>query len=260
MERIRNEVQQGLLRLPEGSQFVVEIELVDGTLFPYKGRITFADPSYNSQTGTFLIRASVDNPDGRAAPEPVRARAPHRRDPPERDPRAAARRAAGREGPLRLGRQQGRQGRAAAGRRRRLVRRRLVHRRRASPPATRSSSTARCGSRRTRRSRRRPTCRSRDSPEAAPASRARRARRWPCHFADGQGGARRRGAARLLKGFAPAMKARPEPDRRHRLRRPHRQPRAPTSSSRSGARSPCATRSSPRAFPPTASASSRRRT
>jgi len=64
MERIRSQVQKGLLKLPEGNQFTVEIELVDGALFPYKGRITFADPSYNSQTGTFLIRASVDNPKG----------------------------------------------------------------------------------------------------------------------------------------------------------------------------------------------------
>ena len=64
MERIRGEVRKGLLKLPEDRQFIVEIELVDGTLFPYKGRITFADPSYNSQTGTFLIRASVDNPQG----------------------------------------------------------------------------------------------------------------------------------------------------------------------------------------------------
>jgi membrane fusion protein, multidrug efflux system len=64
MERIRMQVQKGLLKLPEGSQFVVEIELVDGSLFPFKGKITFADPSYNSQTGTFLIRASVDNPKG----------------------------------------------------------------------------------------------------------------------------------------------------------------------------------------------------
>jgi membrane fusion protein (multidrug efflux system) len=64
MERIRSEVQKGLLKLPADDQFVVEIELVDGKLFPYKGKITFADPSYNSQTGTFLIRASVDNPKG----------------------------------------------------------------------------------------------------------------------------------------------------------------------------------------------------
>jgi membrane fusion protein (multidrug efflux system) len=64
MERIRGQVQKGLIKMPEGNQFEVEVELVDGTLFPYKGRITFADPSYNSQTGTFLIRASVDNPKG----------------------------------------------------------------------------------------------------------------------------------------------------------------------------------------------------
>ena len=38
--------------------------MVDGNLFPYTGKITFADPSYNSTTGTFLIRATVNNPAG----------------------------------------------------------------------------------------------------------------------------------------------------------------------------------------------------
>jgi membrane fusion protein (multidrug efflux system) len=75
MERLRNEVKAGLIRLPESRSFVVEIELVDGSIFPHKGRITFADPSYNPQTGTFLIRASVDNPDGVLRPNQyVRAR------------------------------------------------------------------------------------------------------------------------------------------------------------------------------------------
>jgi membrane fusion protein (multidrug efflux system) len=64
MERVRGLVHKGLLRMPKDHQFDVEIELVDGTLFPHKGRITFTDPSYNPQTGTFLIRASVDNPKG----------------------------------------------------------------------------------------------------------------------------------------------------------------------------------------------------
>ena len=68
MERIRNEVRKGAFKLPEGNQFIVEIELVDGSVFPYRGKITFADPSYNSQTGTFLIRASVDNPQGMLRP------------------------------------------------------------------------------------------------------------------------------------------------------------------------------------------------
>jgi membrane fusion protein (multidrug efflux system) len=64
VERWRNDVKAGRIRTPANNSFIVEIELVDGSLFPHKGRITFADPSYNPQTGTFLIRASVDNPDG----------------------------------------------------------------------------------------------------------------------------------------------------------------------------------------------------
>ncbi|HJU24795.1 MAG TPA: efflux RND transporter periplasmic adaptor subunit [Casimicrobiaceae bacterium] len=75
MARIRDEASKGLLRLPPGNKFTVEIELVDGTIFPHTGAITFADPSYNAQTGTFLIRASVDNPDGVLRPNQyVRAR------------------------------------------------------------------------------------------------------------------------------------------------------------------------------------------
>jgi membrane fusion protein, multidrug efflux system len=63
-QRIQNDVKAGRLRLPTDRSFLVEVEQVDGSLFPFTGRITFADPSYNSQTGTFLIRASVDNPAG----------------------------------------------------------------------------------------------------------------------------------------------------------------------------------------------------
>lgn len=64
MERIRREVEAGLLKPPKDEEFTVEVELVDGTLYPYKGKISFTDPSYNPATGTFLIRAVVDNPDG----------------------------------------------------------------------------------------------------------------------------------------------------------------------------------------------------
>jgi len=64
MGRLRDEIQRGLLKLPAGSEFTVEVELVTGALFPYTGRITFADPSYNAQTGTFLLRATVQNPSG----------------------------------------------------------------------------------------------------------------------------------------------------------------------------------------------------
>jgi membrane fusion protein (multidrug efflux system) len=54
---------------------VVEIVQPDGSVFPFTGKITFADPSYNAQTGTFLIRATVDNPKGVLRPNQyVRAR------------------------------------------------------------------------------------------------------------------------------------------------------------------------------------------
>jgi len=75
VQRIENDVKAGRLRLPADRNLTVEIEQADGGLFPYTGKITFADPSYNSQTGTFLIRATVDNPKGVLRPNQyVRAR------------------------------------------------------------------------------------------------------------------------------------------------------------------------------------------
>ncbi len=64
MQRFRDQVEKGLLLPPKDQNYEVEVLLVDDSVFPYKGRITFAEPSYNAQTGTFLIRASVENPDG----------------------------------------------------------------------------------------------------------------------------------------------------------------------------------------------------
>lgn len=68
MQRIRNDVKAGRLKLPESGSLAVQIELVDGTLFPAVGRITFTDPSYNSATGTFLLRATVPNKAGQLRP------------------------------------------------------------------------------------------------------------------------------------------------------------------------------------------------
>ena len=64
MQRYRNALKLGLLRAPKDENYEVEVILSDGSLFPHTGRITFAEPSYNTQTGTFLLRASVNNPDG----------------------------------------------------------------------------------------------------------------------------------------------------------------------------------------------------
>ena len=43
---------------------MVKVLLVDNTLFPHTGSITFAEPYYNAQTGTFLIRSTFENPEG----------------------------------------------------------------------------------------------------------------------------------------------------------------------------------------------------
>ncbi len=73
--RIQNDIRDGRLRLPGDMKMTVQIVQPDDSIFPFTGKITFADPNYNAQTGTFLIRASVDNPKGVLRPNQyVRAR------------------------------------------------------------------------------------------------------------------------------------------------------------------------------------------
>ena len=75
MQRYRDETSRGLLRAPRDENYEIEIILVDGSVYPHPGRITFAEPSYSAQTGTFLLRATVGNPKGVLRPNQyVRAR------------------------------------------------------------------------------------------------------------------------------------------------------------------------------------------
>lgn len=60
--RWREERVKGRLKAPPGDNYEVEVTLADGSVFPNRGRITFVDPSFNPQTGTFLLRAEVANP------------------------------------------------------------------------------------------------------------------------------------------------------------------------------------------------------
>lgn len=64
MATTRQEVAQGTIRLPKHLNYVVEVELTDGVRYPHKGKLSFADPSFNQQTGTFLVRAELPNPKG----------------------------------------------------------------------------------------------------------------------------------------------------------------------------------------------------
>ena len=59
----RHQEARGLIRMPKDRRFTLEIVLVDGSIYPHTAEITFAEPSFNASTGTFLIRGSVANPD-----------------------------------------------------------------------------------------------------------------------------------------------------------------------------------------------------
>ena len=75
MQKFRDQIAQGRLLTPKGKEYEVEIVLVDGSIFPHTGQMTFAEPSYDPQTGTFLVRISVPNPQGLLRPNQyVRAR------------------------------------------------------------------------------------------------------------------------------------------------------------------------------------------
>ncbi len=73
--RLRDEVARGTLRVPPGNEFEVSVTLADGSVLPQRGRISFADPSFSKETGTFLVRAELANAQARLKPgQFVRAR------------------------------------------------------------------------------------------------------------------------------------------------------------------------------------------
>ena len=64
----RKAVNQGELVDPATGDYIVEIVLADGTIYPHHGKITFSDASLSEETGTFLIRAEIDNPEKHLRP------------------------------------------------------------------------------------------------------------------------------------------------------------------------------------------------
>ena len=66
--RYLDQVKKGNVIGPKNNQFLVDVVLADGSTYPQTGKISFADPSFNPQTGTFLLRATLDNPDGLLRP------------------------------------------------------------------------------------------------------------------------------------------------------------------------------------------------
>jgi membrane fusion protein (multidrug efflux system) len=66
--RLRDSVSKGQIKLPPNQNFDVEVVLADGSVFQNRGKISFADPSFSKETGTFLVRATFANPKGTLKP------------------------------------------------------------------------------------------------------------------------------------------------------------------------------------------------
>jgi membrane fusion protein (multidrug efflux system) len=66
--RQRDSVSKGQIRLPPNQSYVVELVLADGSVFQNRGKISFADPSFSKETGTFLVRSTFANPRGTLKP------------------------------------------------------------------------------------------------------------------------------------------------------------------------------------------------
>lgn len=58
----REDALKGRLTFPKDMDFEIEVTLADGTTFPSRGKVNFAEPSLKQSTGTMMVRAIFDNP------------------------------------------------------------------------------------------------------------------------------------------------------------------------------------------------------
>ncbi len=58
----REMVAGGQIIEPKDKHYEVELVLSDGTRYPYAGKISFADPSFSQDTGSFMVRGVLPNP------------------------------------------------------------------------------------------------------------------------------------------------------------------------------------------------------
>jgi membrane fusion protein (multidrug efflux system) len=68
MLSLRRQTAEGSLRPPDNERYEVELVMADGSAYTETGRIFFRDANYNTETGTFLVRATFANPDGALRP------------------------------------------------------------------------------------------------------------------------------------------------------------------------------------------------
>ena len=60
--KLKDMVEKGQVVPPPKLDFEVALIMPDGGVYPHTGRISFADPSFSQETGSFLVRAELPNP------------------------------------------------------------------------------------------------------------------------------------------------------------------------------------------------------
>lgn len=65
---VRQQEADGLLIPPPKHEFNIELKLSGGEKYPHSGKLSFVDPSFNTDTGTFLVRAELPNPNSKLHP------------------------------------------------------------------------------------------------------------------------------------------------------------------------------------------------
>lgn len=60
--KARREQCLDLLQFPKNDDFDIEVILADGTVMPAYGKINFLDPAFQQDTGTMLVRSTLNNP------------------------------------------------------------------------------------------------------------------------------------------------------------------------------------------------------
>jgi membrane fusion protein, multidrug efflux system len=66
--KIQKEVQEGRARFPKDMDFIIDVQLADGQLYPASGHIDFTDPALQQTTGTMMVRAVLPNPNSLLRP------------------------------------------------------------------------------------------------------------------------------------------------------------------------------------------------
>ena len=66
--RLNRAMAEGQLQLPKDNAYDVTVQLSDGSAFPRRGHINFADTRVNPTTGTYEMRAEIPNGDGALKP------------------------------------------------------------------------------------------------------------------------------------------------------------------------------------------------